>query len=478
MIVYKFGGALARTKRGMDALVRLTQEAYRKELARAKRQKTSVTTHGLVLVVSAIGHTTRHLSRAAELAERGELSEAEQALDRSLSQHEMLAGQLGILDTVADSFYTITTEVRSLLEGIAIVRELSPRTRDAVLAAGEELAAALIVALLEVQELPVRFVDARHLIVTDESHGNAAALAEETEHNVRQRVLPRLHRHDIVLTQGFVGATRDGITTTMGAESSDLTATLLAGALAASEVVIWKSLPGLYTADPELVPTARLIRSLSFDEAEELGRRGARILYPSFAHPLLSAEAKTLLRIATPFGKAGRHTMLQRTIQSSRNATSQKALALAVRQRLILLRMRPLSEADITWLGNILPKNPGRPTGGKRQSSSVTPVIQWSTPLEHFVLIQKEDRAAFVREVEAAKMEVIGSERAVAVISLILRKPAEEAADPRFAAALGRSLRAFHTHALLPVEQSVVAIVDEAGAVAGLKKAHHDLIEV
>ncbi len=128
MVVYKFGGALGRSRRGLEALVRLTKEAHRKEVARARRKaRSSSTTNGLVLVVSAIGHTTRHLARAAELAEHGELREAEQLLDRSIAQHELLAEQLGIED-IDERFDAIANDVRSLLEGIAIVRELSPRS--------------------------------------------------------------------------------------------------------------------------------------------------------------------------------------------------------------------------------------------------------------------------------------------------------------------------------------------------------------
>ena len=479
MIVYKFGGALARTKRGMEALVRLTVEAYQKETARAKRKGHATQSNGLVLVVSAIGHTTRHLARAAELAEHGNLIEAEQVLDRTVNQHEVLAEQLGLTEATSERFYTITTQVRSLLEGIAIVRELSPRTRDAVIAAGEDFAAALIVALLEDRELPVRFVDARHIIITDENHGNAARLPDETTHSVRQRVLPRLNRHEIVLTQGFVGATRDGITTTMGTESSDLTATLLAGALAASEVVIWKSLPGLYTADPEIVPNAKLIRSLSFDEAEEMGRRGARILFPSFAHPLLASESKTILRVATPFGRMGRHTVLQHVLPPPARLSPQKALALATHQRLLLVHLRERTSGGAR--GSAEPN--GMPRSRQRVESSTSnllhnPILMWSTPMERIVLIHKEDRASFLREIEAAKAVEISAEHSVAAISLVIRKPTTNPADSRFAAGIARSLRGFHTHAILPFEQSLLAIVDEGEAVAAMRKLHHDLFEV
>ena len=212
------------------------------------------------------------------------LPEAEESLGRTIAQHEQLATSLGIADETAlfDRFKSISGDIAALLEGVAILRELSPRTRDAILAAGEQLAVALIEALLRDREFPVRFVDAGSVIVTDENFGHATPIIEEITSRAETLILPQLRKGFIVLVQGFSGATLDGITTTMGSESSDLTATAtLAAAMGAREIVIWKTLPGLYTADPEFVKTPKLIRSMSFDEAEEMGRtRSTRILFP------------------------------------------------------------------------------------------------------------------------------------------------------------------------------------------------------
>ena len=182
MIVYKFGGALARSKRGLEALVKILNEAYKLEATRVRRtKKPSSVTHGIVLVTSAIGHTTRYLALAAELAEDGWLPEAEESLNRTIAQHQQLAGSLGLADETAlfDRFESIAGDIASLLEGVAILRELSPRTRDAILAAGEHLAIALIEALLRDREFPARFVDATDIIITDEQFGHAAPIMEE-----------------------------------------------------------------------------------------------------------------------------------------------------------------------------------------------------------------------------------------------------------------------------------------------------------
>jgi len=462
LVVYKFGGALARTKRGLEALVRIVREAAKREAMRARRNKKTGAVHGVVLVTSAIGHTTRHLARAAELAEEGRLREAEDLLDRIIAQHQQLATSLQIEDEadLFDRFDSISGEIAAWLEGVAIVRELSPRTRDAILASGERLASALIHSLLRDRELEVHAVQATSIIVTDEHFGHAAPIVEEMAQRAEKYILPQLRRSRIVLIEGFAGATRDGITTTMGSESSDLTATLLASVLGAEEVVIWKVLPGLYTADPELVKTPKLIRSLSFDEAEELGRRGARILFPTFAHPLRNGE--TLLRITTPFGHAARHTLLQSEVITHARRTM--PLALAIEQRLI-----PLSIAK---------NRTATPQRSSRTSAPFETVLagaafSWSSAKEIHILIRKEEWRTMVREL--AKLELTFTEGSpLTAVSLIIRR-VENGMDAALLAAMARSLRGVSVRAILPFERSLIALVDDAEGLAALRKLHHDL---
>jgi aspartate kinase len=462
VIVYKFGGALARTRRGIEALARITHEAYTAEVRRGRRKRQSAEQDGLVVVVSAIGHTTRHLARAAELAEEGKLIDAEALVDKVVSQHEQLATSL-LLDDMSEAFETIGNSARSLLEGVAITRELSARTRDGLLAHGESFALSLLEEVLEAYELPVHPVDAREIIVTNENFGHAAPNIAAVASQVHRLVLPRLKRGDIVLTQGFVGATPDGVTTTMGSESSDLTATLLAGALGAREVVIWKMLPGIYSADPELVPNAKLVRSLSFDEAEEIGRRGARVLYSTFAHPLAGTSAKTILRIATPFAKNSRHTVLSRTTDEP--IRKQRALNVTLEDKLVAVSLTRRPKASS------LP----------RQRESFSPrdiaLASWQTADESVYVISREDRRTFQRMMDRDRF-VMKEGPGVTAISVVIRKLRIQAIDPSFIATIARSLRTFNVHAILPIEQSLMIFVAESDGVNALKKLHRDLFEV
>ena len=516
MIVYKFGGALAKSRRGLEALVRLTHDAYHAESisqrrrqraatvgragGRAKSAGASVGAHagenGVVLVVSAIGHTTRHLARAAELAEQGMLQPAEEALDRIIVQHKQLARTLRLdrENDLANKIDTIASDVRGLLEGIAITLELSPRTRDAVIANGEHLAGSLVYALLHDRKLPVRLIDARTVIITDDEFGHAAPLVDEIEERAQRFIASRLKRSEIVLIQGFIGATLDGIPTTMGSESSDLTATLLAGSLGAQEVVIWKVVPGIFSADPEIVPNAKLLRSLSFEEAEEIGRRGARILYPTFAHPLLREHNRTVLRIATPFAQAARHTTLSRQVSErpSPNTTrAQKAIAVALTQRLAVVKlvMRNTSEEVAQLLSGSPLKGAGRRRKQERMRTAMHSALAlWSTSSETMLLLPKDDIAAILKEIDLDTFAIIeqpsvsarptvAARATLAALAVIIRKPNNDTADPRFIQQIARSLRAFPVHAIIPIEQSIIAIVDDAEAIQATKKLHHDLFE-
>jgi aspartate kinase len=474
LLVYKFGGALARSKRGLEALVKILNEAYKLEATRARRSKKSGVTYGIVLVTSAIGHTTRHLALAAELAEDGWLPEAEESLSRTIAQHQQLAASLALDDEAAllDRFEAISADIAALLEGVAILRELSPRTRDAILASGEKLAVVLIEALLRDREFPVRAVDASDVIITDEQFGHASPLREEIASRAEKLIVPQLRRGHIVLVQGFAGATLDGITTTMGSESSDLTATLLAAALGAKEIVIWKTLPGLYTADPEFVKTPKLIRSMSFDEAEEMGRRGARILFPSFAHPLATSDA--VLRIATPFSHTKGHTVLERETSMSNHAPSsrrsQKPLTIALEQHLLLLTMprSGLAAINSSKMSQLSRRREQRMQEALRQS-----VLLWASPEQISALIRKSDRRAILRELAGSDFT---EGETLAAISLIVRKNGKD--DPALLGAIARSLRPFAVHAILPSGRSIIALVADAEALPALRKLHHDLFEV
>ncbi|HEX5481636.1 MAG TPA: aspartate kinase, partial [Terriglobia bacterium] len=166
-------------------------------------------------------------------------------------------------------------------------RELTPRAMDTLSSLGEVMSSTLMASILRSQGCAAEAVDATELIVTDEKFGNATPLVEETNQKMRGRLAPLRKRGTIPVITGFRGATRDGLCTTLGRGGSDYSGTIAGAALDADEVWIWTDVDGVMTADPRLVPSARIIPEISYREAIELSFFGAKVLHPKTIQPVI-----------------------------------------------------------------------------------------------------------------------------------------------------------------------------------------------
>jgi aspartokinase/homoserine dehydrogenase 1 len=200
-----------------------------------------------------------------------------------------------LLAYVGDAF----AELEALAEGLRLLRELTPRTTDYLVSRGERLSARMVAAALEAAGTKARYVDALDLVHTDAAFGQAAPDFARTDRSVHRVLLPLLARGVVPVVPGFIGAAPDGEVSTLGRGGSDLTATLLARALGASRVSLWKDVPGLLTADPRVVPEARVIPQLHAREAAELAYYGARVLHPRALIPVAGRRIPVYVR---PFG--------------------------------------------------------------------------------------------------------------------------------------------------------------------------------
>jgi aspartate kinase len=171
------------------------------------------------------------------------------------------------------------------VRALGVLREVSDRTLDAIAALGELLNSHIIAAALEEAGLPGTWVDARHAIVTDDEHTRAAPLMRETVAALRASVMPLVEGGRIPVLGGFVGATVEGITTTLGRGGSDYSGAIVGAGLGAREIQIWTDVDGMLTADPRIVPDPRVVPRLSFEEASELAYFGAKVLHPSTILP-------------------------------------------------------------------------------------------------------------------------------------------------------------------------------------------------
>jgi aspartate kinase len=241
-----------------------------------------------VVVASAMSRVTDALLSSLRTAARGEITEALRSVDEHLERHLQVSRGLGATARagVALRVEGFRSEIEDLLGGVAASRRAGARLRDAVASYGERLAAYLLAAVLAEHGLPASHVDARRCIVTDDEHGNAGPLHAQTRQRTRAELEPLLKAERIPVLGGFIAANGRGVTTTLGRGSSDYTATLVAAALGAREAQIWTDVNGVLTADPRLIETARTVPRLSYGEAAQLARFGAKVLHPKSIQPV------------------------------------------------------------------------------------------------------------------------------------------------------------------------------------------------
>lgn len=177
-------------------------------------------------------------------------------------------------------------ELEHLARGLAVLRELTPRTSDYIVARGERLSARLLASTLAELGVKSEYVDATEVVRTDDNYGGAAPDFDATEKAARERLAARIARGVVPVVPGFIGRSTAGHVATLGRGGSDLTATLLARALKATEITLWKDVAGFLTADPRIVSDAHVIPQLTPREAAELAYYGAKVLHPRALIPL------------------------------------------------------------------------------------------------------------------------------------------------------------------------------------------------
>ena len=241
-----------------------------------------------VVVTSAVSGITDLLIRGARLALARDPA-AEAVPDELLGRHRDLLAQLfpsgDVRDRLELHVARIIGELRTIYTGVHALEELTPRSLDAVSAMGERLSYVIVAAVLERQGLRAEAVDARNVIVTDDTFGRALPLAIETEARVKSVVRPLVEAGVVPVLGGFIASTRDGVTTTLGRGGSDWSAAIIGAHLAADEIQIWTDVDGMLTVDPRTVPAARHIAEVSFEEAAELAYFGAKVLHPATIKP-------------------------------------------------------------------------------------------------------------------------------------------------------------------------------------------------
>ena len=298
-LVLKFGGTSVADAVAIRRVVAIIAEAVRHR--------------PVVVVVSAMARVTDSLVSACDSARQGDGDSAGTTMRLLRERHldtiaDLFSGQGATRVALSAGIERHLDEVDAVLSSAGVLRELTPRTQDRVLAAGELMSSRIVAAALAAQGRSAGWVDARQAIVTDASHGAATPLASPTAAAVTREIVPLLATGHVVVIGGFIGAGPDGVTTTLGRGGSDYSAAIIGAALEASEIQIWTDVDGMLTADPRVVPAATLVPHLSFGEASELAYFGAKVLHPSTILP--AVERNIPVRIMNTMRPEGRGTLI------------------------------------------------------------------------------------------------------------------------------------------------------------------------
>lgn len=278
MIVIKFGGtSVGDADRVANAI----------EIVSERRHRTPI------VVVSALSGVTNDLVAASEAAREQKPERVREIIEAVRARHEDVAFRLvqhksDFLDSFITKLDKQVEQIRTILDSIAILGEITLRAKDKVMSIGEKLSSVLFAYTMMMRALPADHVESEEVIWTDDRFGGASPNMPKTREEARRVLGPLLERHRIPVMGGFIGRTTEGATTTLGRNGSDFSAAIVGAAIGAEEVQIWTDVDGLLTCDPRLVPGARVIDRLSYEEAAELAWFGAK-LHPRTLEPAIDA---------------------------------------------------------------------------------------------------------------------------------------------------------------------------------------------
>lgn len=287
MIVMKFGGSSVANAERIKHVASIIK-AYRE-----KRP---------VVVLSAMGDTTDHLLAAADLAVTGTVDVAGVA-----KLHEETARELGIN---IDEIEALLSELKQLLTGISMLKEISRRSRDYLVSFGERMSVRMMAAYLKSQGVDAKFYDAWDIGFVSDSNYMAAELLDEVWENIPRHLGSYSKGLDnaIPIVTGFIAKDKRGIITTLGRGGSDLTATMIGAAMNAEEVQTWKDVDGILTSDPRVVKEAKPVPEVTYEEAQELAMFGSQVLHPRSMVPV--RKSGTPVRVKNSYNIESKGTII------------------------------------------------------------------------------------------------------------------------------------------------------------------------
>ena len=286
IVVMKFGGTSVADAAAMMRLAAIVRRQIEKQEARNNGESKPP-----VVVVSALSKVTDGLLEVARSIANGDRDGATTRLNELVERHVAVAAGVATGARLAALIRDVRAEfvaLADIVRALAALHEVSPRLLDAVAATGELASSRMVAAALAEAGMPAAWVDARQVVVTDAEYTCAVPDMAATCARAQRTIAPVTERGEVAVLGGFIGATADGITTTLGRGGSDYSAAIAGACLDVDEIQIWTDVDGMLTADPRVVPAPRVVPQLSFAEASELAYFGAKVLHPSTILPAVS----------------------------------------------------------------------------------------------------------------------------------------------------------------------------------------------
>lgn len=315
MHVFKFGGASIKNASAIQNIVNIIQQHQDKRL---------------LIVVSAAGKTTNAMEGILQAYWEGDKQLLQERVQAVRALHEQIMAEL--FEEVPTA---LQDEINDIFVDLEWILEEEPQDSydylyDQIVGTGELLSTNIVAAYLQEKGLATTWLDVRDCLMTDNTYREAGVQWEETEQAIQEKVVPLLDK-GLVVTQGFLGATTENFTTTLGREGSDYTAAIFSYCLNAKAMSIWKDVPGVLTADPRLFDNPTLLTELSYKEAIEMTYYGAQVIHPKTIRPLQNKNIP--LHVKSFVDPAGIGTTI------GEKAPKQYPSMLVVKQNQALLRM-------------------------------------------------------------------------------------------------------------------------------------------